>query len=212
LPNLQNMKQKTIVLAALLLAAPIIGASAQSRSFAGCWLRPAPAPTCGGYIVTEAAVEVPVFTTSHNISAGTKEKDFDTRFVLSVGYMHNLAGGRAAGVIVGHDLNRSINRIPTRAEARLRQWQGSSGAFDVSAGVSRKGFQDAGDVTGFTAAIGGEWRYIGADARFETYNAAGRRVNGGLVSARATSVAAPIASLVVFGAIAALIISSGAGY
>lgn len=206
------MRQRTSIIACLLVAAPVVGASAQSRSFAGCWLRPAPAPTCSGYIVTEAAVEVPVFTTSHNISAGTKEKDFDTRFVLSVGYMHNLPGGSAAGIIVGHDVNRSINRIPTRAEARLRQWQGSSAAFDVSAGMSRKGFQDVGDVTGFTAAIGGEWRYIGADARFETYNAAGRRVNGGLLGARATSAAAPVASLLVFGAVAALILSSGAGY
>ncbi len=206
------MPKPTWILACLLLAGPFAAAGAQARSFAGCWLRPAPAPTCRGYIVTEAAVEVPVFTTSHNISAGTTEKDFDTRFVLSVGYMHNVDGGRAAGIIVGHDVNRSINRIPTRVEARVRQWKGSSAAFDFSAGASRKGFQDVGDVTGFTAAIGGEWRYIGADARFETYNAAGRRVNGGLIGARATSAAAPIASLLVFGAVAALIMSSGAGY
>jgi hypothetical protein len=202
------MKKQFLVLFALLAASPVEG-RAQQRSFAGCWLRPA--PTCTSYLVTEAAVEVPVFTSRHNISAGTTENDFDTRFVLSVGFMKNIQGNRGVGIIVGHDVNRSIYRIPTRIEGRLRQWHGLS-AFDVSAGVSRKGFQDIGDVTGFTAAIGGEWRYIGADARFETYNAGGRTVTGGLIGARATSVAAPVASLLVFGAVAALIISTGAGY
>lgn len=197
------------ILVCLVLAASAAGA--QERSFASCWLRPAPAPTCGSYLVTEAAVEVPLATTSHNISAGTTEKDFDARFILSLGFMKNMANARAAGVILGHDVNRSVNRMPTRVEGRFRQWRGTS-AIDVSAGVSRKGFQSVGDVTGMTAAVGGEWRYLGADARVDLYNAGGRRVVGGFIGARATSVAAPVAALAVFGAIAALIISTGAGY
>ena len=89
-----HMTKTTLILAGLLAAVPMTVAAAQQRSFAGCWLRPAPAPTCGGFIVTEAAVEIPLTSTKFNISAGSTEKDFDTRFVLSAGYMHNLDNGR----------------------------------------------------------------------------------------------------------------------
>jgi hypothetical protein len=167
---------------------------------------------CSGFIVTEAAVEIPFASTKFNISAGSTEKDFDTRFILSAGYMHNLANGRGVGVVLGYDVDRSFTRNPSRFEGRLRQWHGSNTAFDVSAGLSRKGFQTAGDLTGLTAAVGGEWRYIGADARIETYDVNGRRAVGGLVGVRATSAAAPVAALLTFGAIAALILSTGAGY
>jgi hypothetical protein len=206
------MTKTTLILAGLLAAAPMSMAAAQQRSFAGCWLRPAPAPTCRGFIVTEASVEIPFSSTSFNISAGSTEKDFDTRFILSAGYMHNTANGRGVGVVLGYDVDRSFTRNPSRFEGRVRQWHGANTAFDLSAGVSRKGFQNAGDLTGLTAAVGGEWRYIGADARIETYDVNGRRAVGGLVSARATSVAAPVAALLTFGALAALILSTGAGY
>ena len=198
---------------ATVLAGPLHAqAEAPRRSFGSCWLRPGPLAQCNTWLVTEASIEIPFTTTKHIISAGgTENKDFEERFVLSVGLMKNLPGERAVGIVLGHDLNRSISRAPTRAEARLRQWNGSA-AFDVSAGVTRKGIQDVGDVTGFTAAIGGEWRYIGADARVDVHDANGRRVAAGFLGARASSVAAPVAALVTFGAIAALIITTGAGY
>ena len=206
------MQKRIPILISLLTLAAASPAQAQERSIASCWLKPGPLPACRNYIVTEAAVEIPLTTTIHSISAGSTEKDFDTRFTLSLGFMHNMPDGKAGGIIVGHDVNRSFTRIPTRVEGRFRQWKGTTSAFDVSAGVSRKGFQNTGDVTGLTAAVGGEWRYIGGDARVEMYNVDGRTAVGGFVGARATSVAAPVAALAVFGAVAALIMATGAGY
>jgi hypothetical protein len=176
-----------------------------------CLLRPGPLARFNTWLVTEAAIEVPFATTKHIISAGgDRESDFESRFVLSIGLMKNIDADHAAGIVLGHDLNRSISRAPTRVEARVRKWNGAS-AFDLSAGLTRKGVQDVGDVAGFTAAVGGEWRYLGADARLDLHNADGRTVAAGFIGARATSAAAPLAALAVFGAIAAIIISTGAG-
>lgn len=179
-----------------------------------CWLRPAPLDRCRTFLVTEAALEVPVASTSHQISAGSSEKDFDARFTLSLGLMKNLPRHQAVGVVVGHDVNRDIFRGPTRGEVRFRRWKGLS-AIDVSAGLTRKGIGTATgsvDSNGLTGAIGGEWRYIGADARVDLHSVGGRNVVGGFVGARATSVAAPVAALITFGAVAALILATGAGY
>ena len=205
------------VLIAVALTGAIPGsarAQNDARQTSVCWLRPAPLERCRTFLVTEAALEIPVSSTSHQISAGSSEKDFDARFTLSVGLMKNLPQHQAVGVVVGHDVNRDIFRGPTRGEVRFRQWKGLS-AIDVSAGLTRKGIQTATgsvDSNGLTGAIGGEWRYIGADARVDLHSVGGRNVIGGFVGARATSVAAPIAALVTFGAVAALIMATGAGY
>lgn len=205
------------VLIAVALTGAIPGsarAQNDARQTSVCWLRPAPLERCNTFLVTEAALEIPVSSTSHQISAGSSEKDFDARFTLSVGLMKNLPQHQAVGVVVGHDVNRDIFRGPTRGEVRFRQWKGLS-AIDVSAGLTRKGIQTATgsvDSNGLTGAIGGEWRYIGADARVDLHSVGGRNVIGGFVGARATSVAAPIAALVTFGAVAALIMATGAGY
>lgn len=205
------------VLIAVALTGAIPGsarAQNDARQTSVCWLRPAPLERCRTFLVTEAALEIPVSSTSHQISAGSSEKDFDARFTLSVGLMKNLPQHQAVGVVVGHDVNRDIFRGPTRGEVRFRQWKGLS-AIDVSAGLTRKGIPTATgsvDSNGLTGAIGGEWRYIGADARVDLHSVGGRNVIGGFVGARATSVAAPIAALVTFGAVAALIMATGAGY
>jgi hypothetical protein len=205
------------ILIAVALTGSIPGtarAQGDARQTPVCWLRPAPFDRCRTFLVTEAAVEIPVVTTSHAISAGSSEKDFDARFTLSLGLMKNLPRQQAVGVVVGHDVNRDIFRGPTRGEVRFRQWKGLS-ALDVSAGLTRKGIQTATgsvDSNGLTGAIGGEWRYIGADARVDIHSVGGRNVVGGFIGARATSIAAPVAALITFGAVAALIMATGAGY
>jgi hypothetical protein len=205
------LKKSVLLVLSLGAAAPV---AAQGSRSPVCWLRPGPLARCNTWLVTEAAVEIPFANTKRQVSAGSTEKDFQERFTLSVGMMKNLPHERAAGIVLGHDVNRDIFRGPTRAEARFRQWRGTS-AIDVSAGVSRKGLQTSTgsvDSPGLTAAIGGEWRYIGADVRMDLHQADGRTVAAGFIGARATSVAAPAAALAVFGAVAALILATGAGY
>jgi hypothetical protein len=216
LPPVPFMRVPALLVAiGLSAAAPdVVHGQTNTRQTPVCWLRPAPLERCRTFLVTEAALEIPVSSTSHQISAGSSEKDFDARFTLSLGLMKNLPQHQAVGVVVGHDVNRDIFRGPTRGEVRFRQWKGLS-AIDVSAGLTRKGIQTATgsvDSHGLTGAIGGEWRYIGADARVDLHSVDGRNVIGGFVGARATSVAAPVAALITFGAVAALIIASGAGY
>lgn len=190
------------VLTLVLVAALPVGAQSSST----CWLRSGPLDRCRNFLVTEAAVEIPFFTTDRAISAGTREADFDTRFLLSVGWMRNYAADRAAGIVLGHDVNRGWN-LPTRAEARHRWWKGSLAA-DVSAGLTHRGMPDAAPhAWGLTTAIGGEWRYIGADARLDLMRS-NRTVAAGFVGARATSAGAPVATLIAIGVLFAVVAST----
>lgn len=204
---------RKITLSLLLLVAgtPL---AAQSPSSI-CWLRPGPQANCQRYLVTEAAVEIPIVTTSYLTTSVQREKDFQTRFTLSLGLMENVSADKAVGIVIGHDVNRDIFRGPSRAEVRVRKWNGVT-AFDASAGLTRKGvgMPDGGsmDSKGLTAAIGGEWRYIGADARVDYHRVNGRTVTATHIGARATSVAAPVAALLAMGALWALIAATGAGY
>lgn len=206
------MKGKIPLLLLVLVMAQPVAAQASSSI---CWLRPGPQASCQRYLVTEAAVEVPIVTTSYFTTSVQREKDFQTRFTLSLGLMENVSADRAVGIVIGHDVNRDIFRGPSRGEVRVRQWNGTT-AFDASAGLTRKGvgLPDGGSVDskGLTVAIGGEWRYIGADARLDYHRVNGRSVAATHIGGRATSVAAPVAALLAMGAVWALIAATGAGY
>jgi hypothetical protein len=188
----------------LFIAAPFAIASSQPRAFVSCWLRPAPAPACRNFLVTEASAEVALNKPSSDESRG--------RFMLTGGLMHNTNGSSAIGGTVAWDLARGWSR-PARAEFRYRQWQPST-ALDFSGGIAQRGVSTTtGGVTriyGPTVATGLEWKYVALDLRGEFLNGVGRSYNNAYVGARATSVGAPIALLGGLAVIFAVVASAGA--
>ncbi len=181
---------KRLLAASLGLFASTVPAAAQTRSFAGCWLRPAPAPTCSSYIVTEASAE---------FSLSRRENVSDPKFVLSAGFMHNIDSVSSAGAVIGWDVGRGWAR-PARGELRYRRWV-SVGAVDLAGGVAQRGIT-ASDGSGRelraygpTAMVGAEWKYIALDLRGESVRGDGRTFNDAYVGARTTSVGAPLAVL-----------------
>ena len=128
----------------LAMAAPCL---AQSDSTSGaptrlCW-RGKPAPECTVFWITEFGVDVVTSSTqtvvSENYGGGNvyryPQRDFETRFVWTVGPMFN-TGPRTA---IGGTL--SISPLGTgyraAAEARRRWWTASGVALDLSAGGLR---------------------------------------------------------------------------
>jgi hypothetical protein len=172
------------------LAAMSAPAVAQTRSVAGCWLRPAPAPTCSGYIVTEASAE---------FSLRPRENMSNPRFMLGVGFMRNMDTASSVGGVVAWDVGRGWS-LPARADLRYRRWL-SGAAFDLGVGavqrahVSPDGSVIDGRVFGPTAMVGAEWRYIALDLRGESIRANGQTFNDAYLGARTTSIGAPIAVL-----------------
>ena len=165
-------------------------AAAQTRSAAGCWLRPAPAPTCSSFIVTEASAE---------FSLRPRENVSNPRFVLGVGFMHNVDTESSVGGVVGWDVGRGWSR-PARGEVRYRRWLGG-GAIDFAGGIAQNGvsvLDGSGTVArayGPTAMVGAEWKYIALDLRGESLRGDGRTFNDAYLGARTTSIGAPIAVL-----------------
>jgi hypothetical protein len=172
------------------LAALAVPAQAQGRSFAGCWLRPAPAPTCSSYLVTEASAEFRI----HN-----GENESNPRYVLGVGFMQNIDPASSVGAVVAWDVGRGWAR-PARGELRGRRWL-ANGALDFAGGIAQRGIT-ASDGTGRevraygpTAMVGAEWKYIALDVRDDLLRGDNRTFNDVYVGARTTSVGAPIAVL-----------------
>jgi hypothetical protein len=181
-------KKLCILLGALAVASP---ARAQTRSFAGCWLRPAPQAQCGSYLVTEATAEIPL--------GSQADDEFDSRFTLGVGFMKNVSPDAGVGGVVAWDVGRGWAR-PARGELRLRKWLPDV-AMDFAAGVAQRGVtasDGSGRETrayGPEAMVGVEWKYIALDLRGEFLRGDGRTFTDTYVGARATSVGAPIAAL-----------------
>lgn len=199
------MKKRISLFACLLIAAPMLGARAQTRSAAGCWLRPAPAPTCTGFLVTEATAEFPLKKRSEN--------EFDSRFTLGVGYMHSLATKGSVGGVVAWDVGRGWAR-PARGELRYRHWLAPV-ALDFGAGIAQQGVTAADGsgqarrAYGPTALVGVEWKYIALDARGELLRGEGKTFSDLYVGARATSAGAPVAALAGIAFIFALVAAAG---
>jgi hypothetical protein len=199
------MLNRTSVFACLFVASPLIGAAAQTRSAPGCWLRPAPAPTCSGFLVTEATAEFPLEKRSEN--------EFDSRFTLGVGYMHNLGTARSVGGVVAWDVGRGWAR-PARGEVRYRHWL-SPVALDLGAGIAQRGVTAADGsgesrrAYGPTGLVSVEWRYIALDARGELLRGEGRTFSDVYLGARATSAGAPIAALAGLALIFAVVAAAG---
>jgi hypothetical protein len=191
---------KRIFAACLLVAATAATAGAQSRSLAGCWLRPAPRPTCSSFLVTEASAE---------FSLDKRENQGDPRFVLGVGFMHNIDTASSVGAVVAWDVGRGWAR-PARGELRYRRWLNST-AVDFAGGIAQRGIT-ASDGSGRelraygpTAMVGVEWKYIALDLRDDLLRGDKRTFNDVYLGARTTSIGAPIAVLAALAAIVAVV-------
>jgi hypothetical protein len=172
------------------ITAGAVPAAAQSRSAAGCWLRPAPLPTCSSFVVTEASAE---------FALNRRENISNPRFVLSVGFMKNVDTVSSVGAVVGWDVGRGWAR-PARGELRYRRWTNPV-AFDFGLGAAQRGVT-ASDGSGRevraygpTALAGVEWKYIALDARGDLLRGDNRTFGDVYLGARTTSVGAPIAVL-----------------
>ena len=181
---------KRIFSAMVALLASGVPAAAQARSTAGCWLRPAPLPTCSSFIVTEAAAE---------FALNARENIANPRFILSAGFMTNVDSASSVGAVIGWDVGRGWAR-PARGELRYRRWSNPV-AFDFGVGAAQRGIT-ASDGTGrevraygATALAGVEWKYIALDARGELLHGDARNFGDVYLGARTTSVGAPIAVL-----------------
>ena len=107
----------------------LLGSAARSRPAAACWLRPAPAPTCGGFLVTEATAEFPLKMRSAD--------EFDSRFPLGVSCMHNLTATGSVGGVAAWDVRRGW-AMPAPAEMRYRH-RLTPVALDFGAGIAQQG-------------------------------------------------------------------------
>ena len=172
------------------LGAWTVSAGAQTRSAAGCWLQPAPLPTCSSYIVTEASAE---------FALNPRENISNPRFILSAGFMKNVDTASSVGAVVGWDVGRGWAR-PARGELRYRRWRNPL-AFDLGVGAAQRGIT-ASDGTGrelraygLTGFAGVEWKYIALDARGELLSGDDRTFGDAYLGARTTSIGAPIAVL-----------------
>jgi hypothetical protein len=172
------------------LAGLTLPAAAQTRSAAGCWLRPAPLPTCSSYIVTEASAE---------FALNRRENIANPRFILSAGFMKNVDSASSVGAVIGWDVGRGWAR-PARAEVRYRRWANPV-AFDFGLGAAQRGIT-ASDGSGRelraygpTALASVEWKYIALDARGELLRGDNRTFGDTYLGARTTSIGAPIAVL-----------------
>jgi hypothetical protein len=184
----------------------ISSAAAQNgpRSIAGCWLRPAPQPTCSGFIVTEASAE---------FALNRRVNESSPRFMLGVGYMHNLDTVSSIGGVVAWDVGRGWAK-PTRGELRYRRWLTKT-ALDFSGGITHRGLippsgnGELGHAYGPTADVGLEWKYVALDARGEVLHGAGQTRADFYAGARTTSAGAPIAVLGALGLIVYVVTRAG---
>ena len=190
------MQNRLAALVSLLALAPLSLATAQQRGFAGCWLRPEPAPTCRGFFVTEASAE---------FALNRRPNESSPRFMLGVGYMHNRDSVGSVGGVVAWDVGRGWAK-PARGEVRYRRWLDGS-ALDFSGGIAHRGLippsgnGELGRAYGPTAGVGLEWKYIALDARGELLHGAGQTRADFFMGARTTSAGAPVAVLVALGLI-----------
>lgn len=170
-----------------------------------CW-RPSPLAKCNGWIVTEAALEMPATSTSakhllvQDQGMGYVSDDFTARFAFTIGGMVNRGPNQAVGVT----LSMLNTDVPGRIEGRYRRWLNPDLGLDFTAGAMRgkvRGVYDPDElpVHGLTGSFGVSGPSIGADARFDlARSSTGRTLGATYVTVRTGGRAAPIATATVF--------------
>ena len=191
------MDRRIAALLFFLGASTSLGAQARDSTRSLCW-RARSLALCKTFLVTEAAIELPVTTTAKTFDDPSGYRfvsdDFETRLAFSVGVMKNTGPKTAQGIT----LSAFSEQIPNRVEWRYRRWLGPQHGADFSAGVMRgsvRGEYPYGDVDvhGLTAAAGITGTYLGADARFDVARTPdGRVVRATYLNVRAGSRSAPI--------------------
>lgn len=168
-----------------------------------CW-RPQPLDKCGGWVITEAAVEAPMSSTS--VLPSTSH-DFDTRLAFTLGLMKN-SDAKAA---FGFGVSLVNEDIGGRIEARWRRWLNPGSGIDIGLGMIgghvRPGGRDM--MHGITGSAGFSGAYVGADVRLDhAHSTANQPIHATYLTIRTGSQAAPIvtgsAFLVVLGLIMSL--------
>jgi hypothetical protein len=188
----------------LICGAASVQAQATTAS-AVCW-RAKPLANCKTWVITEAAVEARMTSTSSaQLASGNNyvANDFGSRLAFTFGGMKNLDDKRAVGLT----LSRTGGASPARVEGRYRRWlpctedrvrrRSCTVGLDLSAGVAGgifTGDSPQAAATGLTGSVGISNTYLGADARVDLRQAPdGRIIHGTFVSVRAGSRAGPIA-------------------
>jgi hypothetical protein len=198
----------------LICGAASVQAQATTAS-AVCW-RAKPLANCKTWVITEAAVETRITSTSNarQVSANYSyvANDFGSRLAFTFGGMKNLDDKRA----VGFTMSGLSGVAPARVEGRYRRWlpcaedrvrrRNCTVGLDFSAGVVGgiiTGESPQAAASGLTGSVGISNTYLGADARIDLLRAPdGRIIHGTFVSLRAGSRAGPT---VVAGAAVALL-------
>jgi hypothetical protein len=152
-----------------------------------CW-RARPLDRCQGWVITEAAVEIP--TSSSSVNSSTVH-DFDTRLAFTLGLMKNSDAKSAFGfgvALVNEDFGGRI-------EARWRRWLSPAAGVDVGLGMIGGHLRPGGRATmrGVTGSVGLSGTYLGADVRYDHgRTTTNQPVRATFVTIRAGSRASPI--------------------
>ena len=186
----------------MLIVASTVAFAQKSDSSRVCW-RPRPLAKCNAWIVTEAAIEMPMMSTSakHLLvgmtdGSGYVSDDFSTRLAFTLGGMVNRGPKQAVGLTLSM-LNADL---PGRIEARYRRWLDPDLGLDVSAGAMRGAIRGAYDpdqaaLRGLTTSMGISGAYIGADLRLDlARSSTGRTVAATYFTARTGGRGAAIAT------------------
>jgi hypothetical protein len=168
-----------------------------------CW-RPRPLEKCKTWVLTEAALESPVSSTSQKHllvgypnGEGYVSNDFEARLAFTLGLMKNTNRNSAFGLGVSM-LNGDL---PGRVEARYRRWLGPETGLDLGLGATAGRVRGAYDpdelpTRGITSSVGISGTYIGADARLEYgRTSANRPIHAAYLTIRTGSRAGPIVTM-----------------
>lgn len=128
----------------LSLASPCFAQSDSASTSRWCW-RGRPAPECTTYWITEFGVDASMSSTqrivSDNLGGGDvyryAQRDFDSRFVWTIGPMFNTRPRAAIGGTVS--INPLGGHYRAAVEVRRRSWLADGMGFDLSAGALKMG-------------------------------------------------------------------------
>ena len=182
----------------LLLEAPVLEAQADTANAAGvtiprravCW-RPRPSVRCGGYLVTEFAMERAILATTD---------DFDVRFVGTVGPMVNRGSSEAWGLLVSVSTDDPDVLGLLRSELRYRKWLGATSGLDLALGATgTRAYNEVGDevrMRGVTAAAGIDQGLLGVHARVDLLQGGGQSEQAVFAGVKVGGYAGPVAAVV----------------
>jgi len=182
-----------------------------------CW-RARPLDQCRSWIVTEAAVEMTIASTSANHTFGGYSSyvsdDIPSRVAFTFGSMWNRTPSTALGFTGTLSMADPDGLLPNRIEARYRKWFAEKSGADLSLGIARQTIRGDDELrfirtTGLTAGAGVTNTYFGIDGRVDLLYGDGRPIVGALVGIRSGSRAAPIVTVSALGALFALLAMLG---